>query len=229
MIASHIVSATRLSSGVNSKADVNNSLRTIPDSRLSLFKPGSYQAHASFLPQSPDILFSPNTESLLTSMSGNPVLVGTLWFLSSSIFTTYTTMRFLRHGNTANQKLKKHDAIDCYRNTSSFRIRKNAGKCNKSSLSMYGGISQTMTLIAPTNVAVTDTRESLLDKIPAASLLTMYRFAGSLLVGLFCFKAHYPQSMLSLFLQRCSTTIHYATNDFLLPAIFLFLANILNA
>jgi hypothetical protein len=222
MIASPLIGASRLLSGTNSKADLNKSLWSVSHS--------SYHAISSFIPPPKHVLFSSNTDSLVSTIAGNPLLIGTLWFLTSSIFSTYTTMRFLRHGKSVNHKMKKsNDGTDCHRN-SSFRIRNTTKQHCKAIMSMYGGSTQTMTLVWPKETAaVRELRESILDKIPAANLLTMYRFAGSLLVGLFFFSTHYPHSLMSLLIQRWNTTMHYATNDFMLPAIFLFLANFLNA
>lgn len=115
------------------------------------------------------IVTSEASRAILPSVLNNMQAVGATWVISSALFTTYSTTKFLKYTAPSNVELQKSQ---------------------KSSLSR-------------------------------ATQLTLYRFFGSLLLGLF---AHPNLKVV----DRINETLHLLPR-FSIPAIFLFVANYFNS
>lgn len=127
----------------------------------------------------------------ITSLSTSAPAIGSAWFLSSMILSTYSNKAFLKY--------EPSSADD-------FSSRQKA---------MNGGPS---VVIPSENETQTSYLSSILGKLSRPQLLTLYRFLGSSLMGIFL------HVNLGGWSERLKLTLHY-THDFALPAIFLFIAN----
>jgi hypothetical protein len=123
-------------------------------------------------------------------------LVGSAWILSSAILTTYSTTKFLKYRNEEEEEWI-------------------ANSINKN-----GVLKRLRSLGSRKKQTVTQQ-----PKFSRASLLTLYRFSGSLLLGLLIHSQFYNLTMIySRFLQTIQ-----ASKSFLLPSLFLFIANYTNS
>lgn len=127
----------------------------------------------------------------ITSLSSSSTAIGSAWFLSSMILSTYSNKAFLKYEPTP-----KDD----------FSSREQA---------MKGGPP---VVISSANEPQGSYISSILGKLSRPQLLTLYRFLGSSLMGVFL------HVNLGGWSERLKLTLHY-TRDFALPAIFLFVAN----
>lgn len=131
--------------------------------------------------------------SLVSSLSTNPALVGSAWIVSSSLFSTFYTTSFLKHRDNA-------DAFNSDGNDFELRQQKENVKMTRCPVSR---LSYAMS------------------NIPRPMLLTLYRFIGSFLIGIF--------ANVNIFgvRGRIEKTLQLA-KDFLLPTVCLFTANFFN-
>lgn len=146
--------------------------------------------------------------SWATSVASSKHWVGSAWIISSAILTTYSTTRFLKYqGDAQDGSAKQHGGSKIANQFGSIlnstEKHDHSNELGKSSPSK-------------------PRRKSSLSR---ASLLTLYRFSGSLLLGLFI-HAHFWQ--LSHLPPRFAKTVQVA-RQFLLPSLFLFIANYSNS
>eukprot|EP00578_Thalassiosira_sp_NH16_P014525 CAMPEP_0181118814 /NCGR_PEP_ID=MMETSP1071-20121207/23278_1 /TAXON_ID=35127 /ORGANISM="Thalassiosira sp., Strain NH16" /LENGTH=446 /DNA_ID=CAMNT_0023203337 /DNA_START=239 /DNA_END=1576 /DNA_ORIENTATION=- len=149
--------------------------------------------------------------SWASSVSNSRLWVGSAWIISSAILTTYSTTKFLKYQGEKNTL--PHSTSSEGDNSKTFR--------------------QFSSILNSTQKH--DQKQQILEKpqkgvrratnISRASLLTLYRFSGSLLLGLLI-HSHFYQ--LSRLLPRFLKTVQVA-QQFLLPSIFLFIANYSNS
>ena len=134
-------------------------------------------------------------QPFLSTFSLSPNLVGSAWMISSSIFTTYYTTAFLKNGSTLKIPSKKLDELK------------------------HGQLAVAMGSASDLNQ---NGKPLFLSNLTRPKLLTLYRFGGSLLLGLLV----HPK-----FFQLNHRVVHTLIHmkDFLLPAIFLFTANYYNS
>lgn len=121
--------------------------------------------------------------SIISSLSCSPQVVGVAWLVSSALFTTYSTTKFLKFSYDGKTELKE--------------------KLKKVELPLQHHFVRFFTLPPPT-------------------MLTLYRFAGSLLLGLVLSPPVFAIS------EKFSSTIA-AVPALALPAAFLFIANLANS
>ena len=140
-----------------------------------------------------------------TSVANNKIWIGSAWIISSAILTTYSTTKFLKYQDDKSSTISSSDASSKFRS-----ILNNSKEEQKLTTKIDKPTSDKK--IRRTNMS-------------RASLLTLYRFSGSLLLGLFI-HAHFYQ--LSKLVPRFMKTVQVA-NMFLLPSIFLFIANYSNS
>lgn len=142
----------------------------------------------------------------LTEYGNNKLIVGSAWVITSAILTTYSTTRFLKYrGKDSRLHYPEPDGgseLSVHRFGELFNSR-----------------SQTQIKQAEKEEKATAGRLS------RASLLTLYRFSGSLILGL---TLHSQFHQLSKFLPRLQQTIKTA-EEFILPSLFLFAANYSNS
>ena len=115
------------------------------------------------------------TPGPLEAAFGNPHLVGATWVISSALFTTYSTTKFLKYETAESSSPSK-------------RLKKT---------------------------------RSLFSSLSRPELLTLSRFAGSLLLGL---TAHPNLKVAERLTETLSASRHFA-----LPAFFLYVANYMNS
>lgn len=135
--------------------------------------------------------------SFIAAFANNKHLVGSAWILSSAILTTYSTTKFLKYRNDEEEDLMASSVPKGVLN----RLR---------SLGKNSHQGQT-----PSQRA----------HFSRASLLTLYRFSGSLFLGLLIHSQFYNLTMMY---PRFLQTIQ-ASKSFLLPSLFLFIANYTNS
>jgi hypothetical protein len=169
--------------------------------------------------------------------------------ISSALLTTYSTTRFLKHEERrgivssklvkwVQQQQQQHQSNQRYDDGSNietqFKSILSGNEDDSSTHQQLQAMKQpqsqahiattaVMQIISTSNNAVTSSGTGL--NLSRASLLTLYRFSGSLLLGLLL-HTHFYQ--LSLLLPRILSTIHSA-KLFLLPSLFLFIANYSNS
>ena len=134
-----------------------------------------------------------STPGILPSIFNNVHAVGFAWMLSSAVLTTYSTTKFLKYPTTE---------TDGYN-----RVQRNRRKTLESRF--------------PLLASLTSSLSSPITAMSRAGLLTLYRFSGSLLLGLI---AHPDFRVLG----RMKQTFQLAPS-FFVPAIFLFTANYSNS
>lgn len=142
--------------------------------------------------------------SWVSSIAANKHYVGTAWIISSAILTTYSTTKFLK-----------------YRDDEEPSSESGASK----TLRQFGSILNNSTQKSRDEKKIIDATKKRKAKLSRASLLTLYRFSGSLLLGLLIHSHFYD---LSKFLPRFLQTVQVA-QMFLLPSLFLFIANYTNS
>ncbi len=128
----------------------------------------------------------------LSSLANNPHVVGATWVISSSIFTTYSTTKFLKYTDNTSTTLPTY--------------HRPLAK-NKKSTSLASSVSTAV--------------ENVTSNLPRPVLLTLFRFGGSLLLGLLLSN---PFSLPTRLQSTLRILPHFA-----LPAAFLFLANYSNS
>jgi solute carrier family 35 protein E1 len=132
---------------------------------------------------------------LTGSLVGSPAAVGAAWMISSALLTTYSTTRFLKYnGNDDNGR---SESVRFTNPSAPVGYKQKQRRINKWPNS------------------------KLLQHLNRPSLLTLYRFGGSFLLGLLLHPNLYIRS-------RLLQTIN-AAPVFLWPAIFLFVANLSNS
>lgn len=128
------------------------------------------------------------------SFASHPASVGSCWMFSSVIFSTYYTTAFLTHG-----------------------LSKEKDDFHERQMEMMAGAKEEPPLKGR-EVRIS----SSLKCLSRSQLLTLYRFSGSLLLGIFANPRVFECG------QRLMDTIHHM-RGFALPAIFLFAANYSNS
>ena len=177
-------------------------------------------------------VIAPSFSSLASSISTDKYWVGGAWMISSALLTTYSTTRFLKHEERRgvvssklaklvqqpNQQQQQHDTME-----TQFKSILSAHDSSHQQRTMKQSQPQHQIIAATTSNAAAAGGGGL--NLSRASLLTLYRFSGSLLLGLLL-HTHFYQ--LPLLLPRISSTIRSA-KLFLLPSLFLFIANYSNS
>lgn len=135
----------------------------------------------------------------LTSAASNPLLVGGGWMFSTIIFSTYYTNVFLKYDGS-----KEEDRQGDFSDRQMKALLKNTSPLE------VGRTGRGNPLVG------------ILGTISRPQLLTLYRFSGSLLLGIF---AH-PKIL--DWWTRIERTIQFS-GEFALPALFLFMANYCNS
>ncbi|KAL7544909.1 hypothetical protein ACHAWF_008278 [Thalassiosira exigua] len=148
----------------------------------------------------------PPSSAWLSSVSNNKQWVGSAWIISSAILTTYSTTRFLKYQGSP-------DTMEQSASGEGSRISRQFSSILNSSKD-----HDHRDLEAPQ-------KRTSRTKMSRASLLTLYRFSGSLVLGLFLHAQFYNLSRLC---PRFLQTVRLA-QKFLLPALFLFVANYSNS
>mmetsp|Transcript_37053 Transcript_37053/g.75555 ORF Transcript_37053/g.75555 Transcript_37053/m.75555 type:complete len:456 (+) Transcript_37053:113-1480(+) len=151
---------------------------------------------------------APLFSTWVSAFANNSHLVGPAWIISSAILTTYSTTKFLKYQGKQSTALMPLST----KKGSIFRL---GSKKEKIKLDQNG--ESPHILQGKKSIPVS--------KLSRASLLTLYRFSGSLLLGLFM-HAHFYQ--LSALPPRFMKTLE-AAKLFLLPSLFLFIANYCNS
>ena len=150
------------------------------------------------LANTPSVAVS-SVPSFITTFANNKHLVGPAWILSSAILTTYSTTKFLKYKNEEEEE---------WMTTSTSKN----GVLNLLKSLKSRKQSTEKTTIHP-------------QKVSRASLLTLYRFSGSLCLGLLMHSQFYNLAMLY---PRLLKTIS-SSKSFFLPSLFLFIANYSNS
>jgi Triose-phosphate Transporter family len=196
-----------------------------------------------------------SSSSVLSGLTNNPHIVGAAWLLSSALFTTYSTTKFLKY-NINNEDdhiddndnevstvvnsplLTRNTIVDNGDSSSSGNGNKNifgrrrhrrqpfshpAATLLSSSVSKAPSAAITTTTATATTLqGSSSSSSSSSSRISRPTLLTVYRFGGSLLLGLLL----HPQFL--QLLPRIYETL-YNMPAFLLPALLLFIANYCNS
>ncbi|KAL3770113.1 hypothetical protein ACHAWU_009321 [Discostella pseudostelligera] len=149
--------------------------------------------------------------SWASSVANNRLWVGTAWMISSAILTTYSTTRFLKY-------VGKED-VDQGHGTASRQFRSILNSTQNTQQQQQAHSQKVIEQSPRKSIRQVTT------KLSRASLLTLYRFSGSLLLGLLI-HSHFYQ--LSKLIPRFIDTVHVA-QKFLLPSLFLFIANYSNS
>lgn len=149
--------------------------------------------------------------SWASSVANNRIWVGTAWMISSAILTTYSTTRFLKY-------VGKED-VDQGHGTASRQFRSILNSTQNTQQQQQTHSQKVIEQSPRKSIRQVTT------KLSRASLLTLYRFSGSLLLGLLI-HSHFYQ--LSKLIPRFIDTVHVA-QKFLLPSLFLFIANYSNS
>lgn len=147
---------------------------------------------------------STSVASPLVAAWSNSAVMGSSWMFSSIIFSTYFTTEFLKYeekGQTSKIKELNND----------FIVRQQEFVN-----------TQKMRLLQKQRHAISKNLSEALTSLSRPQLLTLYRFSGSLLMGIFVHTNVYAWK------QRLLDTIRYMP-DFALSAIFLFVANYSNS
>ena len=151
---------------------------------------------ASSSSSSPTSIASAAGSSILASLGGNKGFVGSAWILSSALLTTYSTTSFLKY--TGPQKDRAQAA---------------AGDKGKSGGDFFSRMKVEVEK---------DSNSVSSSSLSRPTLLTLYRFSGSLLLGIL-----FHQPLLAV-MDRIKQTIA-SLPLFALPATFLFVANYANS
>jgi hypothetical protein len=186
-------------------------------------------------------------DTVLLSFASNPLMVGTAWMISSTIFTTYSTTKFIKYKKEKEPTSVVLEAADT-RHHHPFWIRQQQQRLRqwKKRIQLYKTnprlsksqhpysssgyrsnnipaqqpqLRQSPLQISDTSTAIVPTRI-----LSPSSLLTMYRFAGSLLLGLLFSSTNGSVVYIP---QRFYDTI-VTIPALLIPSICLFIANFSN-
>eukprot|EP00574_Skeletonema_japonicum_P010460 CAMPEP_0201730984 /NCGR_PEP_ID=MMETSP0593-20130828/24261_1 /ASSEMBLY_ACC=CAM_ASM_000672 /TAXON_ID=267983 /ORGANISM="Skeletonema japonicum, Strain CCMP2506" /LENGTH=436 /DNA_ID=CAMNT_0048223665 /DNA_START=228 /DNA_END=1538 /DNA_ORIENTATION=+ len=155
---------------------------------------------------------APLFSTWVSAFANSSHLVGPAWIISSAILTTYSTTKFLKYQGDESM------AVTTLSN-------------NKSSIFRMGSKKENIQLQQnghPSSQHILNGKKSKpipVSKLSRASLLTLYRFSGSLMLGLFMHAQFYQLSALP---PRFIQTLE-AAKLFLLPSLFLFIANYCNS
>lgn len=147
---------------------------------------------------------STSVASPLVAAWSNSAVMGSSWMFSSIIFSTYFTTEFLKYeekGQTSKIKELNNDFIVRQQEFVNTQKRR---------------------LLQKQRHAISKNLSEALTSLSRPQLLTLYRFSGSLLMGIFVHTNVYAWK------QRLLDTIRYMP-DFALSAIFLFVANYSNS
>lgn len=147
---------------------------------------------------------STSVASPLVAAWSNSAVMGSSWMFSSIIFSTYFTTEFLKYeekGQTSKIKELNND----------FTVRQQEFVN-----------TQKRRLLQKQRHAISKILSEALTSLSRPQLLTLYRFSGSLLMGIFV------HTNVFAWKQRLLDTIRYMP-DFALSAIFLFVANYSNS
>ncbi|KAL7462601.1 hypothetical protein ACHAXS_002982 [Conticribra weissflogii] len=149
----------------------------------------------------------------IATFSSNKNLVGSAWIISSAILTTYSTTKFLKYDGD-NEKTAMHATTS---GGKAFQPIRSLIQNNRNEQFPLERNVQPLRKRTPSS--------KISPGLSRASLLTLYRFSGSLLLGLLLHSNFYNLHALSLrFLQTVQ-----AAQNFLLPSLFLFIANYTNS
>lgn len=143
--------------------------------------------------------------SMMSNFPSSPLLVGSAWTVSSSIFTTYFTTAFLKYDA---QKQHKQQLLE--KSNTDFESQNNDAKARQTKAEQSDLMLQS------------SLHKRIIRQISRPQLLTLYRFVGSFLLGIFV----HPQMF--RWIERFGKTVD-AIGDFALPALFLFAANYFNS
>lgn len=168
---------------------------------------------------------------LSSAFAAHPAIVGSGWIFTSIVFSTYYTTEFLKYG--VQSKIDEDDLGNSLIPTSSrndFQQRQRQQRmAAKTSLSstvtsalLVEELDPQRKLLPHQSNTIRAKLVSMLSRISRPKLLTLYRFSGSLLLGIFV----HPEIL--KFHERLLETIHYM-GDFALSAVFLFTANYCNS
>jgi hypothetical protein len=211
-------------------------------------------AAAVHSPQPQLLLLPIGSGPVWSSLTTNPFVVGMAWMITSSIFTTYSTTRFIKYqkpiatsecynGNTAtppilqrygnklmhmNQRI--HHMVNPFHKKSNQQPNKEpiiqlvARNQEPSSFTSTTGSQHRYPQQhhSPPSPQLQQLQHQQQQSLSPSSMLTLYRFAGSLLFGLILHR-----DVVGAFRERLYDTI-MAIPTFLLPAICLFIANFTN-
>jgi hypothetical protein len=141
--------------------------------------------------------------NLWSSLTADPFFMGAAWMVSSAIFTTYSTTKFIKYpSSTPVSSTNDKRKIPHWNRVASGNHRRHSMPSSQMDSSHSSQIFRSPSM-------------------SPSSRLTLYRFAGSLFLGLL-----FPLN--GLMHQRWSETVT-AIPQFLLPAVCLFVANFANA
>jgi len=157
---------------------------------------------------------APVFSTWVSAFANNSHLVGPAWIISSAILTTYSTTKFLKYQGDESV------AVTASSNNKSSIFKMGSSIKNKMQLQQNGDPSSQHNILHGKK-----SRSIPVSKLSRASLLTLYRFSGSLLLGLFMHAQFYQLSALP---PRFIQTLE-AAKLFLLPSLFLFIANYCNS
>mmetsp|Transcript_15088 Transcript_15088/g.27306 ORF Transcript_15088/g.27306 Transcript_15088/m.27306 type:complete len:457 (-) Transcript_15088:13-1383(-) len=155
---------------------------------------------------------APLSSSWISTVSNSKRWVGPAWILSSAILTTYSTTKFLKY-----QGEEDDEMLTPSTSKGGSRIFRQFESILNSTQEQNQQQQSQIVEKPPKSIRRT--------KLSRASILTLYRFSGSLLLGLFI-HSHFYQ--LSRLLPRFLKTVQ-AAQKFLLPSVFLFIANYSNS
>jgi hypothetical protein len=234
--------AHSVEAAMNAAAVATSTTQTLMDTAAAVHSP-------------PQLLLLPINSGLVwSSLTTNPFVVGMAWMITSSIFTTYSTTRFIKYqkpiatsecynGNTTtppilqrygnklihmNQRI--HDRLSSFHKKSNQQPNKQpiiqlvARNQEPSSFTTTGSSQHRYPQqhhAPPSPQLQQQLQQQQQQSLSPSSMLTMYRFAGSLLFGLIIHRD------VGAFRERFSDTI-MAIPTFMLPAICLFIANFAN-
>ena len=162
---------------------------------------------------------------ILSTFASNPLMVGTAWMISSAIFTTYSTTKFIKYKQPSTiQEADKQQHpfwVQQHRFIERLRpLKKQLQRIDPLRKSANNAIQPKSATQQPMRKSAPNGASRILSP---SSLLTMYRFAGSLLFGLLFSSS----STMSTIQQRFHDTIT-TIPTLLIPSICLFIANFSN-
>jgi hypothetical protein len=179
---------------------------------------------------------------IVSSLSSSPILIGTAWMISSAIFTTYSTTKFIKYKKleSSDRKLPTARAstiiqhpfhIQQYiaktiRNVPRLRVQnfnfhKNTSKKTMPTTQSRESTTNLLSIMPPQQYDMVPKRSNGFSVLSPSSVLTMYRFAGSLFFGLMLHTDIWSLQ------QRLYDTIA-SIPSLLIPSICLFIANFSN-
>lgn len=160
-----------------------------------------------------DTTTSNQMSTILSTLSQNPHFIGSLWMLSSAVFTTYTTTSFLKYDKFSDTKHKQILPTFSNKVTISRQQQQQQQHPRKNNILIHK--------IQHTKQEAISKLISIRNQIARPAQLTLYRFFGSLFLGIFL---HTDFS----WVKRIQNTL-VLSQDFFFPSICLFLANYANS